>query len=57
MNSKRPVVRMLEEDSLSAATKLPGLSERGARRLFERLVALQAVRELTGRPTFRLYGL
>ena len=48
---------LLEEDSLSAATKLPGLSERGARRLFERLVALQAVRELTGRPTFRLYGL
>ena len=48
---------LLHEDSLSAVGKLSGLSERGARRLFERLVALGAVRELTGRATFRLYGL
>ena len=48
---------LLDEDSLSAATTMPGLSERGARRLFDRLVSLGAVRELTGRPTFRLYGL
>jgi hypothetical protein len=48
---------ILDEDSLSAATRLTGLSERGARRLFERLVALGALRELTGRATFRLYGL
>ena len=48
---------LLDEDSLSAATQIAGLSERGARRLFERLVALGAVRELTGRATFRLYGL
>jgi len=48
---------LLDEDSLSAATPLTGLSERGARRLFERLVALGAARELTGRATFRLYGL
>ena len=33
------------------------ISERGARRLFDRLVALGAIRELTGRATFRLYGL
>ena len=48
---------LLDEDSLSAAGKFSGLSERGARRLFERLVALGAARELTGRATFRLYGL
>jgi hypothetical protein len=48
---------LLDDDSLSAATEIGGLSERGARRLFERLVALGALRELTGRATFRLYGL
>jgi Protein of unknown function (DUF1403) len=49
---------LLEEDSLSAATRIGGqISERGARRLFDRLVALGAIRELTGRATFRLYGL
>jgi hypothetical protein len=48
---------LLDDDSLSAATKIGGLSQRGARRLFDRLVALGAIRELTGRSTFRLYGL
>jgi Protein of unknown function (DUF1403) len=49
---------LLDDDSLSASTKIGGqISERGARRLFERLVALGAIRELTGRATFRLYGL
>jgi len=49
---------LLDEDSLSASSKIGGqMSERGARRLFDRLVALGAVRELTGRATFRLYGL
>src|SRR5271157_229303 len=40
---------LLDEDSLSTATKFSGLSERGSRRLFDRLVALGAIRELTGR--------
>ena len=48
---------LLDEDCLSAATRITGLSERGARRLFDRLVSLGAIRELTGRATFRLYGL
>jgi len=49
---------LLDDDSLGAATKIgTQISERGARRLFDRLVALGAIRELTGRSTFRLYGL
>lgn len=50
------VDRLLSEDA-SAATASRITSDRSARRLFERLVELGAVRELTGRPTFRLYGL
>jgi len=49
---------LLDEDCLAASSELGGqISERGARRLFDRLVALGAIRELTGRATFRLYGL
>ena len=49
---------LLDEDCLAASSQIGGqISERGARRLFDRLVALGAVRELTGRATFRLYGL
>ena len=49
---------LLDEDCLAASSEIGGqLSERGARRLFDRLVALGAIRELTGRTTFRLYGL
>ena len=49
---------LLEDDSLSASSKIGGqMSERGARRLFDRLVALGALRELTGRATFRLWAL
>jgi hypothetical protein len=55
--AKAALQALLDQDSLAAATPIAGLSERGARRLFERLAALGAIRELTGRATFRLYGL
>ena len=55
--AKAALQALLDEDSLAAATPIAGLSQRGARRLFERLAALGAIRELTGRATFRLYGL
>ena len=48
---------LLADDAVSAAAPIVGLSDRARRRLFERLVVLGAARELTGRPTFRLYGL
>ena len=49
---------LLDDDSLSASSRIGGqISERAVRRLFDRLVGLVAIRELTGRATFRLYGL
>ncbi len=48
---------LLADDAVSAAAPIANLSDRARRCLFERLVALEAARELTGRPTFRLYGL
>jgi hypothetical protein len=53
----RALEALLADDAVSAAAPLPGLSDRARRRLFERLVTLGAARELTGRATFRLYGL
>lgn len=53
------VERLLNEDALAASRgdKKAGMSDRGLRRLFDRLVEFGAVRELSGRPTFRIYGL
>lgn len=50
---------LLGEDAVVASRgdKKTGMSDRGLRRLFDRLIELGAVRELSGRPTFRIYGL
>lgn len=48
---------LLTDDAVPGSWSSPKLSARGARRLFDRLGELGAVRELSGRPTFRLYGL
>jgi Protein of unknown function (DUF1403) len=55
----RVVELLLDDDAVSPAraAKLARLSDRAARRLFDRLIELGAVRELSGRPNFRLYGL
>jgi len=51
------VEKLLSDDAIVASEKIAGMSDRGLRRLFDRLVDLGAVRELTGRPAFRIYGL
>lgn len=52
------VVRLLlQDDAVPSSRSGTRLTDRSARRLFERLGSLGAVRELSGRTTFRLYGL
>ncbi len=47
----------LAQDALAPAALTHLMSDRAARRLCDRLVTLGALRELTGRDSFRLYGL
>jgi len=51
------VAALLADDAVTASSRLAGMTDRSLRRLLERLVALGAARELTGRATSRLYGL
>ncbi|WP_158816057.1 DUF1403 family protein [Methylocapsa sp. S129] len=51
------IAALLEDDALTAAGGAGRMGERALRRLFDRLVSLGAVRELSGRDSFRLYGL
>jgi hypothetical protein len=55
----RVIELLLSDDAVSPAraAKLARLSDRAARRLFDRLIELGAARELSGRSNFRLYGL
>lgn len=55
----RVIEMLLADDGVTpaAVASRARMSDRGARRLFDRLVALGAVRELSGRDTFRIYGL
>ena len=59
------VALFLSEDAVAPVSMLSpmiqgttiSMTDRAARRFCDRLVELGVARELTGRPTFRLYGL
>jgi hypothetical protein len=57
--ASRVIELLLSDDAVSPAraAKVARLSDRAARRLFDRLIELGAVRELSGRSNFRFYGL
>jgi hypothetical protein len=63
--SDTAVALFLSEDAIGASTMLSPtiqgttipMTDRAARRFCDRLVELGVARELTGRPTFRLYGI
>lgn len=51
------VRRLLDDDVVPGTLQTAALSRFASRRLFDRLVTLGAVRELSGRSSFKLYGL
>lgn len=51
------IALLLSDDAVSGSFTSRAMTRWASRRLFERLQQLDAVRELSGRPTFRLYGL
>ena len=53
----RAVEMILSRDAVAPAALAAVMSDRAARRFCARLVELDAMRELTGRDSFRLYGL
>ncbi|MDJ0828070.1 MAG: DUF1403 family protein [Rhodobacter sp.] len=55
--AEKAVALFLTRDAVAPTTLTSLRSDRAARRFCDRLVELAAVRELTGRDTFRLYGL